>query len=302
MTTTLEAPQVIVSEIATVETPKLITNLDQVDKATLSRIAKRDELLFPVEKLSIEERFGINSISGKTHCVITNRGTEKERLVNVCSEGYNLKSLKEVLMPVENELSKYFEFSANYVSTEDCRFFIDYTLKPQFKVGTNRYDNMHPQVRLVHSYSGDLRYHLEFRFLRQVCSNGLHAYVGSGAGKRKHTSGLEDAMDENIHHMNEFIQEAEKYVKKYEVLYDSPVEKLEDRIMQVIEATAFPKTYADVVAERARFETLAFGIASTDWLVYNAFNYQLNHNENLKMQPQNRSKVDLEVLEFLMKN
>ena len=70
------------------------------------------------------------------------------------------------------------------------------------------------------------------------------------------------------------------------------------RIEEVIESTSFPIGLMEDAQVRAAMEQTRHKLPSTDWLIYNALNYVINH-EAETLQGRKAERIDREVLDYL---
>ena len=121
--------------------------------------------------------------------------------------------------------------------------------------------------------------------------------------KMMHTPAIgEEVSFEGIMEMTSmFLAELGEHTEVYKELADQEVRNPELRVEEIIEETSFPTTLHEDVLYRLNEEKEQLRLPEfTDWLVYNAFNYQLNHNEELKAKESKREKMDQEVLTYLL--
>jgi len=185
-----------------------------------------------------------------------------------------------------------------------ARFFIDFVLKDKAVIMSPK-DTVFPRIQLINSYDGSIRYHFMAGYYRLICSNGL--MVPEGFTKEissMHTPklGEETSFEKVMQMASEFLAETVEITEVYKELQDQLMTDWMMRIEEVVQETSFPVSLEEDVVERMEEElALAEGANPNDWLVYNAFNYQLNHNEELKAKQGKKDKVDQEVLEYLLK-
>jgi len=114
--------------------------------------------------------------------------------------------------------------------------------------------------------------------------------------------GKETSFESVMQMTSEFLAEASDAMESYHELEGQPVKDWMDRIEEVTEATTFPVTLQEAVVARMELELDSTpGLKSTDWVVYNAFNFQLNHNTSIGAKYNKKDAMDQEVLEYLLK-
>lgn len=282
---------------------------EPISKQADERIKRRDALFKPVEIVKTSslltpqfDGIPVNSLPNLENTILVTT-PEGMKVVNTCSNQYRLVPIQDVLLPFEEALDSVFDYSAVYRHSDYCRFFVDYIMKKPSETAVN--DKIAPRIRLQHSYSGDVRYEVKFGFYRQICSNGLHAIGFDQKIRTKHTKNrLDEELGNMIEIVQEFVEHAEDYMKPFqmmdEVIYDTPI-MFEERIDAVIDLTGFPKNLKENIVLRASLERAQNNLKQSDWLIYNAMNYQLNHNyTELGMQEWNRQKLDERLLQFFL--
>jgi len=265
------------------------------------RLERRESLFFPVEKKRLGAICGdyANDAIGSISNAIVVQTPNGGKIVNTCSDTYALKTIEEILLPIEEVLDKEFDYSAVYRHHDHARFYVDYIIHKPLSVGDET-DIILPKIRVQHSYSGDVRYEVLTGFYRQICSNGLSVLIDGTkqSFKSKHTTNKLD-LKHSMNHLLTFVESASDYKQCFEILTGKAV-NMEERIEQVIQYTGFPKGLLQEVSDRIAQET-NLGLEPSDWLVYNGFNYVLNHNHtSFKMLEQNRQTLDHAVLGYLL--
>lgn len=263
------------------------------------------DVYFPVEKVPVEDITipGLEHPSGISHAIIVTKPDGVKRVVQYCSELYYLVPNQEVIPAFESEISRFFKVEKKIRFNRWARFFIDFILMEKTTIMAAQ-DAVSPRIRLVNSYDGSIRYHFQAGFWRLICSNGLMVPQGQMKEfKSMHTPKLGDetSFEAVMQMTSEFMAEASDIVEVYRELQDQPVSDWMMRIEEITEETTFPISLKENVTDRMGTELDMFpGTDPNDWLVYNAFNYQLNHNEELKAKQNKKDAMDQEVLEYLL--
>jgi hypothetical protein len=89
-------------------------------------------------------------------------------------------------------------------------------------------------------------------------------------------------------------------VGPYKQLADQKIPNLEERVEEVMLNSKFPKRQQEAVLERVNQEISEYKIAQTDWAVYNGFNGELNHNEEIGMPEHKKNQLDQQILDYLL--
>ena len=260
-------------------------------------------LYLPVEKVPMGDLLpGYQHLSGLLYAMVVTLASGEQKIVNYCSEDYFLVENKTILPPFIKEVSKFFNVESYAKSRYGTRFYVDILLK-QKELTMFKDDIIYPAIRYVNSYDGSVKYHWEMLFFRQICKNGLKGFVNWDSVTKMHTPGLENLTDfSKVMEMTSlFLAEADTHFENYRYLQDQKVRRPGLRIEEVIDETDFPSSLQEDVAYRLEEETKEFGISQvTDWLIYNAFNYQLNHAAEYKAKEEKKAKIDSQVFQYLL--
>lgn len=265
-----------------------------------------DLLYLPVEKVPVSEILNdeFEHPTGINHAIVVTKPGGIKRVVQYCSELYYLVPNKEILPAFEREISKFYQIEKNISISHDARFFVDFIMKDKsFMI--SKEDPIFPRVRLVNSYDGSIKYHFTAGFFRLICSNGLMIPTGYTKTIRSmHTPklGKETSFEEVMQMTSEFLAEASDAVEVYKDLQDQVTKDWMMRIEEVTEETSFPVSLMEDVMARMSLELETTpSLEPSDWLVYNAFNYQLNHNTDFRAKYNKKDAIDQEVMDYLLK-
>lgn len=241
-----------------------------------------------------------------TKAVVVTTPEGNDKVVSFCSDIYGLVKNEEIFPEIENLLGEQFKFTKNYRHWNHAKFYVDYEIVgKETYIGQAKFaDEVKPVIRIMHSYNGQLRYQAVMGFKRQICSNGLWGYTYETDFILKHTKeNLKNIFERTMEGVVNFIDKVEDFKMNYELLTERKVTNVEERVDQVLELVRlFPKRQREMVIERAHHEMSVNGLPQTDWLIYNAFNYQLNHNEAIKSQDDQRMVVDRKVFDAIFEN
>jgi len=268
-------------------------------------------LFYPVEKVKVSEILpGYSTNKQKDYAIIT-KVDGKPKLLNLCSKGYQLVENETIISHARYllELSG-FNTQLTYTHYDNSKFFIDLTLDVKkfgfgLEIGKKK-DILVPKLRLVNSYDGSIKYNASASILRLVCTNGLTMPVAISSFRKRHTKQLEGdkAVEMAIEMIQKIIESTDIITESWDQLVDQTVVDIEDRVMEVIENTGFPITLAENVIEKVVEEQKIFNLPRpNDWLVYNGFNFELNHNfEDTVLKEHKREIIDRNIQTYLLEN
>jgi hypothetical protein len=262
-----------------------------------------NELYFPVEKVPMSTILpGYSHISGLSHATMVTLPDGIPQIINYCSDDYFLVKNEDVIPPFLKEISRFYEVDTSIKSYRYSRFYIDVIIKVK-ELAMSAKDKVYARVRIVNSYDGSVKYHYEMGFWRQICKNGLMGFTNWDSITRMHTPGLEDLANFSgiMEMVSMFLAESDDHFQRYHFLDDQKVKNPLLRIEEVADETDFPKSLLEDVTERLEIEKGLLETSQvTDWLVYNAFNYQLNHAEDYKAKEEKKAKIDNQIFQYLL--
>lgn len=263
---------------------------------------------YKVEKVPASSLFpGLITNSYNSHEIIIHT-PEGIKRVNTCSERYTLLTNEEILSPLMEELEKNYPGHIKLISSiyQDAIFNFKISIESNpINLGKKHaLDTIFPSIAIDNSYNGKKKLSYLFSIMRLVCTNGMMIPVElfPGAVFMHTPEEGELATDTVMGLFADFMDNLDKYIEPFEDLRATPVFNIHHRVDQVIEATKFPTSLRDDVIERIAYEQQQLNLPTTQWLVYNGFNYLLNHSKDIEMAPYKRQKIDSEVQLFLLEN
>lgn len=264
------------------------------------------DIYFPVEKVAVEDIMpGYDHPSGISHAIVATLPDGARRVLQYCSNLYSLVPNEQIIPPFEQELSKYYKVEKNISMDRWSRFYVDFVIKEHaINIGQGK-DPIFPKITLINSYDGSIKYNFMAGFFRLICTNGMMVPEGEVQKlKSMHTPRIEKLTEYGavMEMVSEFLSVAQDTSEVYHELQEQETSDWLMRIEEVTESTSFPATLQEDVSARMGLELdEGTGLIPTDWLVYSAFNYQLNHNEGLKAKQSKKDAMDQEVLEYLLR-
>jgi hypothetical protein len=260
-------------------------------------------LIYPVRKVGHDVLMpGYETNSYNSSAIVVDLPTGGMKVVNNNSADYQLIRNSAILNPLIAGLSDIGPITVKGQSWKDAVFSMQVVvgklLQPNGKAVK---DSLHPELQILNSYNGKIRCSIRMGMFRVVCENGLSVPEEFMQwAEFSHTPMNEEdlAVAKILKHFEAFLGISDQVAGVYDDLKFMPVVNLENRVDEVIENTKFPVKLKEDVMDRIMFER-AQGFKSTDWLVFNGFNYQLNHHEDLNWDPAKKVKTDHAILSFL---
>jgi transposase-like protein len=273
-------------------------------------------LLFDVVKMPTSDLMGgIVTTSDNEYSVVGMIGDQR-RLLNVCSDTYNLKPNAEIFPVLEQKFKDAgIHYEEKYRHINYNKFYGDYALKgfPQ-SIG-KKDDIIFPRVFVNHSYNGKTQLTLGCGLYRLVCSNGLVIpYEGAERSNFtqtvKHTDKLDIVFARFLGTVEMMLEEYQKgnTIENFRTFAERPVLDVKERIEQITDkknpkaVTKFPTATLDLALEIIQRETNNLGYRqANDWLVYNALNEAL-YSPKSNIHPEFKQVIDAQVFDFMMSN
>lgn len=269
-------------------------------------MANLQDLLFDVEKVSFFEKFGIETNDEYKNLIIGHIDG-KERVLNACSDRYELMPNREIF-PVINDIlnTANINYSSSFRSINNARFYGDYVIEDQ-SIEIAKGDIIKPRIQIQHSYNGLRIYAIIFGYFRTICTNGLIIPVESKNHLNlnivgKHTIEIKNSFDKLLTNLERFTNESEKLSENFRMLADREVLNLDERLKEVME-TANIKKGQELITNTIKMESeQLFGGVVNDWLIYNGINEYIHNDQENKKAPEARQKIDQNVMDFLLVN
>jgi hypothetical protein len=240
-----------------------------------------EEMLFPVEKASINEKLGLDTISS-TEFGIFAKVDGKETLLNTCSNNYELVDNKDIFERIEKILvNAGIEFEVEYGMHQWSRFYGNYKIKVGGISVGNKKDLIYPILHIEHSYNGLWKYKMTFGYFRLICSNGLVVPLEGQEESTisitgKHTKQILNSLDQLLEKIEYFKKNNKKFSKKFVEVAERWVKNWEDRVEAVIEATGVGKRGYEQITQKIKEEADKLnGGRVNDWLIYNGINFHI---------------------------
>lgn len=274
--------------------------MDEIIKAP--RFSTREEILSPVKMVEAKSLNSDLSYTSKNeYCIIveTKNGLKK---VNDCSADYKLISNQQVIEPFEEELKKKYKFNAAYQHHDYSKFFIRYDINMNEQT-VNGNDKLIPSLKVHTSYNGELKHQIHTGCFRLLSQTGLVLPVWEEPMKFKHSKNMSEEFARQIimEKIELFVNNFQEYIKIYDPLFENEVDNHTERIEKILKSSHFPKRQLNEIIIRAEEElVISKQKKMTDWLIYNAFNYQLNFNDKIGFHEDYKEVVDKEILNYIL--
>ena len=269
------------------------------------KIAKNKEVLnstfFPVGIYDAEEYFEEQGCDLFTNDVFNQIVLSGNQLLGVHGSAYTLVSNRELINPFVAELNSLFGEDGYSVSVNnfnnrrfDYRFIVDSDI-----LQVTKKDAVKVMLKITNSYDGSVRNKGSVSYYRQVCSNGLHAWVADdNVVMKKHTNGnilLASDLGKSFEESKTKIEQFKRMNER--ILTEDEIEMMN---LQVQEFKAFPKKKIELVGSIMKKEEEVLGVdGPTAWLYYNAINNIIEHEIPSSYFLSDKEKLDNQSLSMI---
>jgi len=273
-----------------------------MNNKNLTNHSELSDLLFPVEIKKATEHFPDTMFSDDlSKCVYL---PNQNKVIQFCGRSYHLVHNRALIVPVYEKMKSIFGetgFTTEASSYDDKRFYVRFIIEDSLHTILGK-DTVCPEVVIRNSYDGTVKQMVGVGYVRQICANGLMAFTSDVTVSLKHSKKF------GAIHLEPIFEKLEKLEVKLDQF-----KKLSDRIVTPEElkkiteeiktktAIKYPKKMIDSAVLTAQKETYQLGVPLSAWLVYNGFNYPLNHYET-KLLPEEVSRIDKRVLGVIEKS
>lgn len=273
----------------------------------MQKDVNREAFFSPVRKVETQLVIpGFKPSAHNSQTVIVTRPDGVDQIVNFASESYGLLDNNEFFPALEQSMrDNGFRFDVNYSHIDFCKYYAQYTIDGRdLNIGQTKYqDKVKPMVKIMRSYSSQIGFRLVLGFYRQICSNGMWGTKWLQQANLKHTNGNLDKMYVSINDtIQKFLDEAQDIAEEFQVIGDRSVTNWTDRVQEIAASTDFSAKHIEDVVSRINFEHNNNNLPITDWLIYNGFNYQLNHSDKINSAPEVKVKLDKDIFKHILDN
>jgi hypothetical protein len=259
------------------------------------------DLIFPVAKIPLEDlNFPYDVVQGKSNAIVV----KGNKVINFCSPDYGLRTNESLIKEFLEHLvsNGYKPKKLAGFNFNNRRFRIDIELDlASYNMGSKGINDLVSMgIRVYNSYDGSQKFMFQVGLYRLVCLNGMTTLVEDLSIKKSHTTQVLDGVDisESLDLLDAHKEGFDEMVQVYHDLKDFRLKDPEVRLENVAENTGFPMGLLEGARERMILE-LRRGYPPSDWVVYNALNYMLNHG-NDSFIGRKFERLDREILNYML--
>jgi hypothetical protein len=266
-----------------------------------AKIVSLDDLMFEVEQQELDEHRSIlteHDFGGQYASAIYS--PDLNRVLHLAGRQYQLISNREFIQPIYNKLLDMFGyggFTVRCKNEDDRRFSAEFILTDK-SIEVASKDFVNAMIEVQNSYDGSLRHSIGLSYWRQICSNGLMGYKKETLNESKHISDYLPSLEFVLSK----LETLDKQMQGFEKLTDRRLTPKEvERVMGKFEKIrdGFPKRILPEVPLKMYEEAEKLETKPTAWLLYNAFNFHLNHDSRIGLSMDNKERVDRQVISVI---
>ena len=258
-----------------------------------------NDLLFDVLQLNTQQASNIlGGVNLSKQYQTAIYAPDKNKLLHLAGSNYKLISNMELYENAKNEMVNLFGsngFKFNFVNEDDRRFFMRFTIKDDSKFDVNVGDVIETVITFKNSYDGNMKLSASIGFNRLVCSNGMTAYeLNNNIQILKHSK---NASEFDFSGIRTSLSVMDVQIFKYKKLQErfltyNEITDFIEKAGKSKEREAFPKGLLKDVFPIVERESSLLNTAPNAWLLYNAFNYHINHNVKIGLDLKSKEKMD----------
>ncbi len=260
-----------------------------------------DEIMFEVEQHPLDDNRSILTeyeFGGQYNSAIY--APDFNRVLHLAGRAYQLITNQQLIQPIYNKLLDMFGFggfTVNCKSEDDRRFSTEFILTDK-TIEVAQKDYLSAMIVVQNSYDGSLRHSIGLSYYRQICSNGMMGWRQESFNNAKHNSDFLPSLDEVLIKLDKLDTQMQAFRK----LTERQVTTKEiEQIMAKFESMrdSYPKKILQDVPLKVYEEAEALHTKPTAWLLYNGFNYFLNHDARIGLAMDIKERVDRQVISVI---
>lgn len=272
--------------------------------ATLkARSASLENILFNVEQIPLDEHREIltdiqfsNQYSSAIYCPSMNK------VLHMAGSKYNLVTNEQLIIPIYDKLKTMFGtsgFTVQCKNEDDRRFSAQFILTDKV-IQIAEKDALNAMIEVQNSYDGSLQHSMALSYFRQVCTNGMMAWKKDTQIAQRHDKDFHFNLDKILARLDALDVQLQEFRRLTErTVTSKEMEQIMDKLKEFKNHDAFPKKIIQEVPLKVHQEAEALNTAPNAWLLYNGFNYFLNHDERIGLGMDSIERIDRNVLKVI---
>lgn len=285
---------------------KIKIRMSKESNATLKgRSASLENLLFGVEQIQLDDNREIltdyqfsSQYSSAIYCPSMNK------VLHMAGSKYQLVTNEQLIMPIHDKLNSILGstgFRVQCTNEDDRRFSAQFILTDKVIQVADK-DALNAMIEVQNSYDGSLQHSIALSFYRQVCTNGMMAWKKDTQIAQRHDKDFLfnlDAILTRLDALDVQLQEFRKLTERQ--VTSKEIEQIMDKLKEFKNHDAFPKKIIQEVPLKVYQEAEELSTTPNAWLLYNGFNYFLNHDQRIGLGMDSKERIDRNVLKVIQK-
>ena len=190
-------------------------------------------------------------------------------------------------------------FTVQCKNEDDRRFSAQFVLTDKV-IQVAEKDALNAMIEVQNSYDGSLQHSISLSYYRQVCTNGMMAWKKDTQVTQRHDKDFLLNLSEILKRLNTLDVQLQAFRKLTErTVTSKEMEQIMDKLKEFKNHDAFPKKIIQEVPLKVHQEAEALNTAPNAWLLYNGFNYFLNHDERIGLGMDSIERIDRNVLKVI---
>ena len=270
-----------------------------------ARSASLENILFNVEQIPLDEHRSIltdchfsNQYSSVIYCPSMNK------ILHMAGSKYNLVTNEQLIMPIHDKLTSILGssgFTVQCKNEDDRRFSAQFILTEKV-IQVAEKDALNAMIEVQNSYDGSLQHSISLSYYRQVCTNGMMAWKKDTQVAQRHDKDFLLNVSEILKRLDSLDVQLQQFRKLTErTVTSKEMEQIMAKLREFKSHDAFPKKIIQEVPLKVYQEAEELNTAPNAWLLYNGFNYFLNHDERIGLGMDSIERIDRNVLQVIQK-
>lgn len=268
-----------------------------------ARSASLDNLFFGVEQIELSRNREIlsdhifaNQYSSAIYCPSMNK------VLHMAGSKYQLVTNEQLIMPIYDKLQTMFGqsgFTVQCKNEDDRRFSAQFVLTDKVIQVTEK-DALNAMIEVQNSYDGSLQHSIALSYYRQVCTNGMMAWKKDTQIAQRHDKDFLFSLDKILARLDALDVQLQEFRKLTDRRITSKeMEQIMEKLKEFKNHDAFPKKIIQEVPLKVHQEAEALNTPPNAWLLYNGFNYFLNHDQRIGLGMDSLERIDRNVLKVI---
>jgi hypothetical protein len=268
-----------------------------------AREASLENIFFSVEQVPLDEHRKIlvgHQFAGQYSSAIYCQSMNK--ILHMAGSKYQLVTNEQLIMPIYTKIKSMFGetgFTVRCWNEDDRRFSAQFILTDKIIKVSNK-DILKAMIEVQNSYDGSLQHSMALSYFRQVCSNGMMAWRKDSEITQRHDKDFSINLNKILARLDAMDVQLQGFRKLTDrQITSKEMEQILEKLKEFKNHDAFPKKIIQEVPLKVYQEAESFSMKPNAWLLYNGFNYFLNHDQRIGLGMDSKERIDRNVLSVI---